>query len=237
MRIVVTRPKADGERTAAALQARGHEVLLASLMTIERIPAELSGNWGGLIVTSSNALAAIADNPNCDVLLLLPVFAVGRHSAEAASAAGFGNVISADGGVRDLLPLVAKRNVSGNAPLLYLAGEDRAGDLAGQLAARGIAVEVRVVYRAVAAPFPPELIAALEAEDIEGVLHFSRRSAENYLTGARSAGVWEPALDVRHFCLSEQVAEPLRAAQAAQVAVAPKPDEAALLALLPPPQA
>ena len=35
--------------------------------------------------------------------------------------------------------------------LLYLAGEDRAGDLAGELAERGIAVETVVIYRAVAA--------------------------------------------------------------------------------------
>ncbi len=36
MRVVVTRPQADGARTAAALEARGHEVLLAPLMQVER---------------------------------------------------------------------------------------------------------------------------------------------------------------------------------------------------------
>ena len=237
MRVVVTRPQADGERTAATLEARGHEVLHAPLMIVEPIPAELSGNWSAIIVTSGNAPAAIANNPKCGALLKLPVFAVGQHSAETARAAGFGNITSAHGGARDLLRLVAERNANDKAPLLYLAGEDRAADLAGELASRGSAVDVRVVYRVVTAPFPLELIAALEAEDIEGVLHFSRRSAESYLAGARSASVLEPALDVRHFCLSEQVAEPLHAAHASQVAVAPKPDEAALLALLPPPQA
>ena len=35
MRLLVTRPEQDGERTAAALRARGHEALLAPLMRIE----------------------------------------------------------------------------------------------------------------------------------------------------------------------------------------------------------
>ncbi len=82
-------------------------------------------------------------------------------------------------------------------------------------------------------PFPPELEAALEAGDVEAVLHFSRRSAQSYVAGARDAGIADPALAVLHYCLSEQVAEPLRAAGAGQVAVAPRPDEAALIALLP----
>jgi uroporphyrinogen-III synthase len=45
------------------------------------------------------------------------------------------------------------------------------------------------------------------------------------------------ALAVRHFCLSEQVAEPLRNAGAKSVAVAMRPDEAAMIELLESPQA
>ncbi len=92
---------------------------------------------------------------------------------------------------------------------------------------------MRVVYRAVPLPFPPELTAALEAGDVEAVLHFSRRSAENYVAGARAAGIAEEALAVRHYCLSAQVAEPLEAAGAKRVAIAPRPQEAALIELLP----
>ncbi len=49
MRVVVTRPQADGARTAAALEARGHEVLLAPLLQVEGVAADLSGAWGGVI--------------------------------------------------------------------------------------------------------------------------------------------------------------------------------------------
>jgi uroporphyrinogen-III synthase len=89
-----------------------------------------------------------------------------------------------------------------------------------------------VVYRAAAAPFAPELIAALKAGEIDAVLHFSRRSADNYLAGAAKAGIAKEALAVRHLCLSAQIAQPLMAAGANRVAVAKRPDEASLLALL-----
>ena len=228
MRLAVTRPLADSDRTAGALRTRGHEVLVAPLMRLEPVTANLSGNWAAVVITSANAPAAIASSAPAS-LLRLPLFAVGQRSAEAARAAGFANVTSTDGDVRDLVQSVAARSYA--MPVLYLAGEYRAADLIGALAARGVKVEMRVVYRAVTAPFPPELVAALRSGALEAVLHFSRRSADNYLTGARDAGLLEQALGLRHFCLSAQIAEPLVAAGAAKIAVAQRPDEAALLDL------
>jgi uroporphyrinogen-III synthase len=234
MRVVVTRPQADAERTAGALIARGHDVFLAPLMQVEPIAADLSGTWSAVAITSANAPAAIAANPARGALIKTPLYAVGQRSAEAARAAGFADVTAAGGDVRDLVRLIASRRAEAKAPLLYLAGEDRAADLTAELDARGIAVEMRVVYRAVTAPFPPELIAALEAGDVQAVLHFSRRSADNFVAGARAAGIATPALAVRHFCLSEQVAAPLREAGAKRIAVAPHTQEVALIELLPP---
>jgi len=225
MRVAVTRPRPDGERTAAALRARGHEVLLAPLMRIDSVAADLSGNWRAVVVTSANALAG----GSVATLRRLPLFAVGVRSADAARQVGFDTVISADGDARDLVRLIVSRRASN---LLYLAGEDRAADLIGELAARGIVAEMRVVYRAVTAPFPQELIAALKARNIGGVLHFSKRSAHAYVTGAREAGETEAALGVRHYCLSAQVAEPLAGAGAKTVLIAGRPEESALIELL-----
>jgi uroporphyrinogen-III synthase len=237
VRLVVTRPQADGERTAAALRARGHEVLVAPLLRVEPVKAELSGGWGAVIITSANAPGAVAGHAACEALFKLPVFAVGRRSAEAARQAGFTDVATAGGDVRDLVLLIAARRADAKAPLLYLAGEDRAADLVAELAVHGIAAEMAVVYRAASAPFPPGLSAALTAGEVDAVLHFSKRSAENYLAGAAQAGVAGPALGVRHICLSAQIAEPLMGAGANRIAIAPRPDEAALIASLERPQA
>src|SRR4026209_2314916 len=228
MRVVVTRPQTDSERTAVALEALGHEVLVAPLMRIEPVAVDLAGTWSAIVITSANALQAVP--ATADGVKTLPVFAVGDRSAEAARQAGFAEVSSANGDIKDLVRLVAARAVGAKAPLLYLAGEDRSGDLVPQLAAHGIDAEMKVVYRIPAEVFPPVRAAALESGDVVPVLLFSRRSAELFVEGARSSGVAGPAEDVRHLCLSAQVAEPL--AGASRIAVAVRPEEVALIALL-----
>jgi uroporphyrinogen-III synthase len=233
MRVVVTRPQPQGKHTADALAARGHDVWEVPLMRIEPIEADVSGAWGGVVMTSANAAAAITGNPAFATLCKLPLYAVGHRSADAAEDAGFTDVTSAGGALPDLVRLLRERAAAA-APLLYVAGEHRAADLIGELTANGIAAEMRIVYRAVAAPFPDEFIAALESGgDVQAVLHFSRRSAESYVAGAREAGVAEQALAVRHYCLSDQIAEPLIQAGANRVTVAPRPDEATLIELVP----
>lgn len=237
MRVVVTRPREDAERTASALRNRGHEVLVAPLMRVEPVMADLSGRWSGIVITSANAVSAVAHNPMRSALLELPLYAVGDRSAEAAKKADFAGVHSAGGDVRDLVRLLAEGHAAAASPLLYLAGEDRAADLVAELSACGVKAEMRIVYRAVSAPFPLELAEALAAGEVDDVLHFSKRSAENYLAGATAAGVVAQALAVRHVCLSEQIARPLAAAGATSIAIAGEPDETALLALLSPPRA
>ena len=233
MRLLVTRPKADAARTAAALRARGHDVIVAPLLTLEHLTdAELAGGpWSAILVTSANAAPAIAAHRRHEALRGLTVFAVGGHSAQAMRDAGFAEVISADGDVAALASLVATRTKP-DASLLYLAGAERSGDLAGALRARNRIVQTAVIYRAVIAEnFPPETAAALAA-GIDGVLHYSRRSAEAYVNAARRTGLAKAAIaDPIHFCLSAAIAAPLLAAGAASIRVAAQPDEAALLAL------
>jgi uroporphyrinogen-III synthase len=235
VRLLVTRPDPDGERTAATLRARGCEVLVAPLLQVELLADAVLGvgPWSALAMTSANAAHAARRHPRHAELMSLPVFAVGRRTADAARAAGFGDVTSADGNVGDLVRLIGARCRGDAAPLMYLAGEDRAGDLAGDVAAVGLSVETVVVYRVVAAAaLPVSVLAALRAGRLDGVLHFSRRSAEVYLNCAQTAGVLDRALAPFHYCLSRQVAEPLAAAGAGNVRIASRPEEAALIDLV-----
>jgi len=234
MRVLVTRPLPDGERTAAALRATGYDVLVAPLMQVKPIAADLAGDWSAVIISSANAVRAL-DAPQITSLSKMPLFAVGQRSADAAREAGFSDVRSANGDAHDLVHLVATSRFDKAAACLYLAGEDRAADVEGELAKHAIKVRTLVVYKNVTQTYPPELIAALRNQKIDAVLHFSRRSAENYVNGAKATGLEQMALAPKHICLSAQVAEPLRAAGVGQISVAPEPNEAALLAILPPP--
>ena len=234
MRLLITRDEASAERTAVALRAHGHEPIVAPLFGIE-ILSEVEPEdapWDAILLTSVNALRGVCTWKGRwrDV----PAFAVGDRTAQAMREQGFTAVTSAAGDVNDLADLVVAR-LTPPARLLYLAGEERVGDLAGVLRARNFAVDLVQVYRVVAAQtLPPSAAAALNGE-IDGVLHFSRRSAEAFLTAARNSGLLEAALNKPvHYCLSARIAEPLREAGAADVRAADRPDEAALLALISP---
>src|SRR5262249_30424866 len=155
------------------------------------------------------------------------------RSAEAARALGFRHVIAKDGGVAGLARLAAVSLPNHRHPLLYLAGEDRAGNLEADVVAEGLSLETVVVYRAVrAAKLPHAVEAAVRAGRVDGVLHFSRRSAEAFLAGGEASGLTEGIRALRHYCMSAQVAEPLRAAGAGSIMVAQRPDEAAVLGLV-----
>ena len=125
-------------------------MLIAPLLQVEPVDAELRANWGGVIVTSANAINAIAAHPARETLVKLrAVCRRGGAAPRRRAQAGFSDVVSAGGNVGDLVRILAARRADAQAPLLYLAGEDRAADLIGELAAHGIAAEMAVVYRAV----------------------------------------------------------------------------------------
>src|SRR5690242_15000488 len=99
MAILVTRPHPDNETTALALRARGFDVHLAPLLKFEPVAFQDAGEtkYGGVIVTSANAIRAIVPQLAELNLLKLPLFAVGEHTAAAAREAGFVDVIVAGG--------------------------------------------------------------------------------------------------------------------------------------------
>jgi len=235
VRLLITRPERDGERTAKALRDRGHKVVLAALMRIEPIAnVELGeGPWSGLVMTSANALPAVTAHARIGELTGLPLSVVGERTAAAARAAGFADVRCVGRDIGELIQDIRGSLQRGADPLLYLAGEETSRDLAGELAADGFVTRTVVVYRAVKTEcLPPSAVSALAAREIDGVLHFSRRSAEAFIACARVGGIGDHALAPPQYCLSQQVAGLLMAAGAGDVRIAGRPDEAALIALI-----
>ena len=239
MAILVTRPAPDNETTARALAARGHAALLAPMLRFEAVAFQDDGEtaYDGVILTSANAVRALAGHPAHDRLAGLPAFAVGEHTAEAARAAGFKTVASAQGNaasLRDLLlSRVASRKLKKSATLCHLAGADLAHDFGADPALRHFTVVKHVAYRmAPVADFPSNVAEAFRAGTIEAVLHYSGRSARAFVDAARAAGVEVTALALPQCCMSDGVAAVLREAGATQIATARTPDEAAVFAVL-----
>jgi uroporphyrinogen-III synthase len=239
MAVLVTRPHPDDETTAAALRELGFEVLRAPMLRFEAVPFgdDEDAEYGAVIVTSANALRAIASKLADSRLLKLPLFAVGEHTAAAARDAGFAQVVAAEGGagaLRDLvLASVKSKQLKKASTLLYLAGADLARDLAGELGEKGFTVVTHTTYRMVPETnLPREICDAFVAHQVEAVLHYSRRSARAFLEAARSGGVEISALALPQCCISPAVAAVLRDAGATQVTAAAQADENALFEAL-----
>jgi uroporphyrinogen-III synthase len=238
MAVLVTRPLPDGETTAADLRARGIQAITAPMLRFE--PFGFRGDdvaYGAVLVTSVNALRAVESALAGSSLLKLPLFAVGERTAATARAAGFADVIAGEGdaaALRDLVLESAKaRKLKKSRPLLYLAGEELARDLAGELAHKGFEVVTKITYRMVPAKnLPSDVVDGIAAGRIEAVLHYSRRSARAFVDAARAGGVEISALSLPQCCISAPVADIVRDAGATQVTVAASPDENALFEAL-----
>jgi uroporphyrinogen-III synthase len=232
MRVLVTRPLPDATRTSAALRKLGHQVVVEPLLSVESIVINdwPSGPFAALAITSANAarVAAASDMPA--TIRGLPLYAVGRHSAEAAGAAGFRHVVAAAGDAEALAMLLAQSLKYGDR-VLHLAGEEIARDLGELLRQAAIRVERLALYRMRAAERLGAAADAIRSGDVDAALHFSPSSAATFVALAKKAGITDGMRGIRHLCLSPAVAAPLQGA-GARTEVARRPEEEALIALL-----
>jgi len=235
MRLIVTRPEPDATRTAKALIHLGHVAILSPMLDIVPIRDARTSDapFQAVLVTSSNAVRALQARPARPFSSNTPLFAVGDRTALEAKRAGFATARSAGGALDDLVALAAAELSPGDGPLLYAAGEDRAGDIPARLAARGFEVETVILYRAEArAKLAGVAEAALREQRVDGVLFYSRRSASAFGAALQAAGLMPLSEDVACFCLSAQAAEPVRPIAKGRVLVAEEPDQIHLFALV-----
>ena len=75
---------------------------------------------------------------------------------------------------------------------------------------------------------------ALQDAGVDGVLFYSRRTADAFAQLARAAAIGDRLAGVDYFVLSREVADGL-AALPGRIHVAARPDEDSLVALIPPP--
>ena len=230
-RLLVTRPEPDATDTAGRLSALGLEPVLCPLMEMAVLDARLPQPDGlsGLILTSANALRALERREALAPYLGLPVFAVGDKTAAAASAAGFAEVISADGDANALVGLMGAKAKSGT--YFYPSAVETARDLPKALAAAGLLVIAAEIYGMSPLSRLPEPVAAALAEgDIDGVMVYSRRTASIFaeLTELVLSPDRRRALSL--ICLSENVAGPLVAHGFPRIALADFPSEEAMMA-------
>jgi uroporphyrinogen-III synthase len=222
--LLITRPAPQAALTAARVAALGYQPVLAPLMTIVPLVWQLPAvQPQTVLITSANALPALAES---GLARSTPIYTVGAQTAAAIAAIGFSNVKSADGDSADLAALVSKETKPAAGLLLYLRGQDIAGDLQKRLQVSGYQIETRVVYRSDAAiSLPIAVTAVLTQGEVLGALLYSPRSAAIFTKLA-------PHRKLRLYCLSQAVAQAAGAGWT-ELIIAAHPDENSLLELLP----
>ncbi len=230
MRLLVTRPEPEASASAERLRALGHSVTVAPLLAIMLNPPPRDlPEPAGLIVTSRNGVRALQTWPQAAGWRDVPLFAIGSSTAQAARAAGFGRVTAGDGEGAALAASIVAVLPASRGPVIYAAARDLSGNLAEKLEEAGTDLQMVEAYRAEPAEaLGPTVRAALAEGRLDGALFYSRRTAETF----RDLTAGAPVRLAHVFALSAKVAEPLRTLRAA-VHIAPKPDEASLLSLIP----
>jgi uroporphyrinogen-III synthase len=228
MRILLTRARADAERTVARLAGLGHTAVISPVIEIEATGAELpAGDFDAIIATSANAF------PSGDVqsLTSIPLYAVGQRTREAAQRAGWSAPVDVSENAK---ALIAHLRAASFPPqhVLYLAGRDRKPDI--EAAAQEVGLDLQIVETYVArqiSSLSETAQRALRSGELQAALHYSRRSADLFIAATERAGLWPQAAQLRHVALSHDVATPLTGA-GARVDVAAHPDEDHLFVLL-----
>lgn len=231
LRVLVTRPRGEAEIFAAALEARGHESVLAPLLDIvldESARVDLGG-VRAVLFTSANGVRAWA---RIGAPHESEAFCVGDATAQAAREVGFTLVHSAGGDVAALADLVRSKLSPSDGALLHAAGSALAGDLAGDLGKDGFEVRRVQLYRQdVATTLPFAAVQALRDGKIDAVTFFSPRTAETFVRLAKSADVLASLAATHAVALSQAALDVAREEGAAwnSARAAAQPTEASLL--------
>jgi uroporphyrinogen-III synthase len=232
LRALVTRPRDEADRLAAALAARGLAVVLEPLIEIvarNTPPPRLAGVQA-ILCTSANGVGALARRIDDRAV---PIFAVGEATAARARGEGFARVETAAGDVDALARLVRERLDPDSGRLVHAAGSAVAGDLSGMLAAAGFAVERSVLYDARPAAALTTPTARLISDGlIDLALFFSPRTAAIFARLVDAAGIGDGLRASLALSISRAADTALGALPFGERLVAGAPNQAALLDLV-----
>jgi uroporphyrinogen-III synthase len=228
--VLITRPQPGAAETAARVAALGRCPVVAPLLEIRPLQANLPApdRLQAILIASSNALPGLPADYH-----RLKLLSVGAASAAHARAAGFTQVLSADGDAEALAMLAATQCAPDGPPLLLAVGRDQSLALAAALRALGFRVIRRAVY--VASPvraLPDQAIAALRAKSLGTVLFFSAETARQFVRLLIRAGLRGAVSGIDACAIGGPAATAIEALPWRRVLRAAQPTQDAMLALL-----
>jgi uroporphyrinogen-III synthase len=224
----ITRTEPDNADTAARLREMGFCALTVPVLKPRAVRTVcLQGTPDALVFTSAHG---VRFHDLDRKMLKLPVFTVGDRTARAAISAGYRDVRSASGDVRDLEHLV-RQEIPVGETVFHLSARQPAGDLVGNLKKAGYETRNIPVYETGAVPVAELTAALVPLKNIGGILVHSPRAGrivkqviDGFPTGFAGS----------IYCISLAAAVPFAGLSRARVRVADRPDEDSMLRLVQP---
>lgn len=217
MRLLALRPEPG--LTATLDKARGLGLAIDGLALSEIQPVAWEcpnpAAFDGLLIGSANAF--LHGGANLSLLTEKPVYAVGKATADAARAAGFTVAMTGSGGLQGVLDAIPEP-----CHLLRIAGEEHIP----LTAPRGVSFTEVIAYRSVALPLDP--VAPLLAAGKALVLLHSAATARHFAQECDRLAIARERVTL--LALGPRIASAAGTGWAA-IRTAPRPDEAALLAM------
>ncbi len=218
--VLLTRPRADSERLAELLAARGMTAHIAPVLDIVPVSEPLPplDDYHGLIFTSAHAARLVSAPPaQADK----PVFCVGDHCAATAAESGWRVVHNARGDGRTLESLVRERCAGREMRLFHLSG----ADISHNFGDTGCRIDRHIIYRAVpAGSLPEETLRGLDEGRFFAALFFSARTARIFAELTDFYGRTSCLQAINALCLGDKVLESVQQSDWRNVQVAQHPD-------------
>tara|TARA_Y100000389_G_scaffold68820_1_gene65358 strand:+ start:12990 stop:13691 length:702 start_codon:yes stop_codon:yes gene_type:complete len=204
MHILLTRPLDDCSEMILRFKSLGHQVSHLPLLNVDKTNYnEINfSEFKGLIFTSGNAVKFL-DIKKIDKKVLC--FCVGNATEKKARAAGFQNVITAEGNVENLKELILQNFDKKNGKLIYVSGETISIDLDQQLIKEGYDIKRIINYRTYhSEKFDKNFVNTLNANIPDIVYIYSTNSALSFLNFIKlnqSENLW---MNTNLMCIGEK---------------------------------
>ena len=204
MHILLTRPLEDCTEMIIKFKSLGHQVSHIPLLTIDKVDYEQINflDFKGIIFTSANSIKFL-NLKSIDKNLLC--FCVGGATEKKARSAGFQNVISAEGNVRNLKELILKNFDNKDGKLIYVSGEIISIDLDKDLLKEGYSIKRIINYRTNHNDdFDQEFIKQLKQKIPDIIYIYSNSSASSFLNFIKINQLENSWMNTNLMCIGEK---------------------------------
>jgi uroporphyrinogen-III synthase len=228
--VLITRAEPDATETAQRIQALGLAPLVAPIFELRLNPDQLAvaNTIAAVVLTSRHAIAACPSTLHAH-----PAFAVGPATATRAAAAGFRNVVNADGDADAVVERICTHLQPATGSIFLPTTTGQGERLATRLRSLGFRVIRRVAYRVLPKPALPEIVTEnLRSARIASALFFSAESARHFVRLIIAADLVDTVGNVEAVSISQRPVVALERLPWRRISVASKPNQDAMLALL-----